>query len=105
MGRIFRRKRLRAKQIAQAQAQAAQQQAAQQQAAQQEAQQAAAKEEARLQQLAANLQVKPEQTTAVAVDEPDNLETYINSMKNRRKKGAPMGNPTGVLGQPTSLGV
>lgn len=102
MGRIFRKRRLKRALEAARQAQT---QAAQQQAAQQEAQQAAAKEEARVQQLAANLQVKPEQTTAVAVDEPDNLETYINSMKNRRKKGAPMGNPTGVLGQPTSLGV
>lgn len=105
MGRWLRKRKLKRAVAAAQQTQAAQQQAAQQQAAQQEAQQAAAKEEARLQQLAVNLQVKPEQTTAVAVDEPDNLETYINSMKNRRKKGAPMGNPTGVLGQPTSLGV
>jgi len=43
----------------------------------------------------------------VSVDNTENEEElYINNMRNRRRKrGAPMTNNQGVLGQPTTLGV
>lgn len=43
---------------------------------------------------------------AVSSDADDDLAIYINDMRNRRKKrGAPIGENQGVLGQPTTLGV
>ena len=107
--RIFRNRRIR--KIAKAAAVQQQQQAQKATEAQAAAESAAAAataaaaETQRVQQLDAKLAAKPMQTTAVAVDEPENLGTYINSMRNRRKKGAPLAANTGVLGQPTSLGV
>ena len=105
--RFFRNRRIRkiVKAAAVQQQQQAQKAAEAQTAAEADATAAAAAETQRVQQLDAKLAAKLMQTTAVAVDEPEDLGTYINSMRNRRKKGAPLAANTGVLGQPTSLGV
>ena len=44
-------------------------------------------------------------TTATPVEENDNLDTYINSMRNRRRKGAQLPDVVRLLGQATTLGV
>ncbi len=44
-------------------------------------------------------------TTATPVEENDNLDTYINSMRNRRRRGAQLPDVVRLLGQATTLGV
>lgn len=47
----------------------------------------------------------PVQTTATPASESDDLDLYINTMKNRRKKGAQLPDVAALLGQTSTLGV
>lgn len=47
----------------------------------------------------------PVQTTATPAAESDDLDLYINTMKNRRKRGAQLPDVAALLGQTATLGV